>query len=127
MTKAGGVEQPSLPLLDDVETQREMLLARWHELTRVILPGMAASRCWPIRYDHCFMRVCLDTALGAPWHTVIRRPAIRHLTVTQLSAAIAIAEGVVSNPDSLDALNRQSIRWRTRFSHPEANKRNLAS
>ncbi len=73
---------------------------------------MAETCSWPISLDHCFMRVCLDTALGAPWHLIVRRPAIRHLTSEQLAAAITVAEGVVRAPETLEALNRQSIGWR---------------
>ncbi len=58
------------------------------------------------------MRVCLDTALGAPWHLIVRRPAIRHLTSEQLAAAITVAEGVAHASETLEALNRQSIGWR---------------
>lgn len=96
---------------------RSLVVVRWLELTRTILPGMAAPCRWPIRNDHCFMRVCLDAALGAPWHTVIQRPAIRHLTLVQLAAAIAIAEAVIATPEILVDLNRQSLRWRQKQSN----------
>jgi hypothetical protein len=102
------------PLLfpDDEPPQRIVLVAHWLELTRERLPGLAEPCRWPISQDHCFMRVCLDTALGAPWHSIIQRPAIRHLTIAQLEAAIAVAEAVIAAPETLEALNRQSIRWR---------------
>lgn len=58
------------------------------------------------------MRVCLDAAIGAPWHLHVKRPAIRHLSAMQLAAAIAVAEDLVLAPGTLDALNRQSILWR---------------
>jgi hypothetical protein len=89
-----------------------MLIARWLELVRDILPGISKQRSWPISQDHCFMRVCLDTALGAPWHIVVRSPAIRHLSDEQLGAAVAVAEALVLAPETLEAINRQSIRWR---------------
>lgn len=89
-----------------------MLVAQWTGLVRHTLPNMAARCGWPISHDHCFMRVCLDAALGAPWHALVRRPAIRHLTDAQLSAAIAVAEGLLQAPEALHALNRQSIIWR---------------
>ena len=74
---------------------------------------MAREHRWPIRLDHCFMRVCLDTSLGARWDTLVRRPAIRHLTDAQLEAAIAVAERIVSDPDSLSSLNKASLRRRS--------------
>jgi hypothetical protein len=95
-----------------MSSQREEMAARWLALTREILPGMAAAGRWPIRLDHCFMRVCLDAAIGRPWHEAVRRPAIRHLTGAQLAAAIAVAERIRADPASLPALNRQSLRMR---------------
>ncbi len=90
------------------------LLARWQELTRKTLPTMAPAQGWPIRADHCFMRVCLDAAIGARWDTKIARPAIRHLTVDQLARAVGIAEHIVAEPSLLPALNRQSLAFRRR-------------
>lgn len=96
------------------ENQRAMLVERWMKLTQDVLPAMAARCGWPISQDHCFMRVCLDTAVGAPWHTIVKRPAIRYLSLERLVAAIAVAEALVSAPEKLAALNAQSIRWRRR-------------
>ncbi|WP_043363998.1 hypothetical protein [Belnapia sp. F-4-1] len=93
-------------------SHRTALESRWLALTRQVLPGMAAAEGWPIRLDHCFMRVCLDAAIGRPWHEAVRRPAFRHLTEPQLAAAIAVAERIRTEPDLLPALNRQSLRWR---------------
>ncbi len=93
-------------------TEREQLLARWLGLTRATLPGLADAARWPIRFDHCFMRVCLDHAIGQPWHERVRRPAIRHMTDDQLRAAIAVAEQIVANPAALPGLNAQSLAWR---------------
>jgi len=93
-------------------TGRDHLVARWLDLTRGTLPGLAVAARWPIRFDHCFMRVCLDHAVGQPWHERVRRPAVRHLTDDQLRAAIAIAEQVAANPSVLPGLNAQSLAWR---------------
>ena len=88
------------------------LLARWLDLTRRVLPGMAAAEGWPIRLDHCFMRVCLDAAFGRPWHEAIRRPAVRHMSDAELARAVAVAERVAAVPGSLPALNAESLRMR---------------
>lgn len=101
-------------------TDRAALLARWFALTREILPGMAERHGWPIREDHCFMRVCLDVSLGAPWPSLARAPAYRTLSDAQLARAVAVAEGIAAAPDTLVALNRRSLRgreaWRARGS-----------
>ena len=93
-------------------TSREALVQRWLALTREVLPAMAADAGWPIRLDHCFMRVCLDAACGEPWDQRIRRPAIRHASDADLARAIATAEIIVANPGRLAALNAQSLGWR---------------
>ena len=93
---------------------RAALVGRWLALTRTVLPALAADRRWPIRLDHCFMRVCLDAALGVRWDRVVRRPAIRHLSDAQLRRAVAQAEAVVAEPDLLPRLNANSLRLRGR-------------
>ena len=106
--------EPAPQACDDPATgaARAALRERWHALTRTILPGMAAAQRWPIRLDHCFMRVCLDAALGTRWDRVVRRPAIRHLSDAQLGRAVAVAERIASDPASLRSLNRSSLRMR---------------
>ena len=101
-------------------TDRDVLVGRWLELTRSVLPAMAADQGWPIRADHCFMRVCLDALAEAPWPQVIARPAIRHMTEAQLAAAIGIAEDIVRRPETLRPLNAASLRHRRRAVPPPA-------
>ncbi len=100
-----------VPQATDV-TARAALQERWHALTRTILPGMATAHGWPIRFDHCFMRVCLDAAVGVRWDRVVPRPAIRHLTDAQLGRAVSVAEGIAADPASLRRLNGSSLRMR---------------
>ena len=92
--------------------ERDALVRRWLELTRTVLPGMAAAAGWPIDQDHCFMRVFLDHAMSGPWHRTVRRPATRFMTVEALAQAVAAAEHVVRHPDELDGFNRRSLAWR---------------
>ncbi len=75
---------------------------------------MAAAQRWPIRLDHCFMRVCLDAALGARWDSLVRRPAVRHLSDAQLAEAVAVARRIVAEPSLLRPLNDASLRLRRR-------------
>ncbi len=77
------------------------------------LPDAAASRPdWPIRRDHCFGRVILDTVCGAPWRQVVTAPAWRHLTQAQLEAAVALADAILGDAADLPALNRASLALR---------------
>ena len=91
---------------------RDALVARWIALTRVILPGMAVAQGWPIHLDHCFMRVCLDAALGTPWTRTVPRPAIRNMDDRQLAAAVEVAERIAAEPATLASLNQRSITGR---------------
>ena len=91
---------------------REALSARWNELTRVVLPEMAREQQWPISFDHCFMRVCLDSAVGVPWHATVARPAILHMSDEQLATAVRTAEAIVVDPDKLVRLNDFSLSGR---------------
>ena len=93
---------------------RRSQIDRWYQLTREILPAMAAHHRWPIRLDHCFMRVCLDAAVGTPWSDMIGRPAVRTMSDAQLAAAIAVGERIVHEPDCLPVLNAASLQGRRR-------------
>ena len=73
---------------------------------------MAAAEGWPIRLDHCFMRVCLDAAFGRPWHEAVRRPAVRHMTEAELARAVSVAKRVAATPALLFELNAASLRLR---------------
>ncbi len=75
---------------------------------------MAAAQGWPIRLDHCFMRVCLDHAIGRRWDEAVGRPAVRHLTDAQLAHAVATAEAICRDPALLRPLNAASLRMRGR-------------
>ena len=91
---------------------RSVLRERWLLLTREILPAMALEEHWPIRFDHCFMRVCLDESMGRPWTEVVQRPAIERMSDAQLAAAVRTAESIVEQPDTLPILNDRSLRGR---------------
>ena len=91
---------------------RVALVERWLQLTRRVLPGVAAEHAWPIRLDHCFMRVFLDQAVGGQWDRVVARPAIRHMPGPLLARAVALAERSLAEPGILPALNAESLAWR---------------
>ncbi|MEH3105932.1 MAG: GCN5-related N-acetyltransferase [Sphingomonas fennica] len=91
---------------------RAALEARWLALTRRTLPALAA-RGWPIRADHCFMRVLLDHAHHGRWTDhVAKRPAYAYAAPAALARAVALGEAVAAGTADLTALNRQSLAWR---------------
>ena len=77
------------------------------------LPAAAAAHPeWPIRLDHCFARVLLDSVCGRPWREVLRPPAWRNMDPERLSAAVALAQRIADGREDLAALNRRSLAMR---------------
>ncbi|MEM1010981.1 MAG: hypothetical protein AAGI46_02030 [Planctomycetota bacterium] len=96
---------------------RPALEAAWLDLTRDRLPKLAAEAGdWPIRFDHCFMRVCLDHAVGGCWYDHIDRkkgPAYRVASDEVLARAVSVARRIeTGGKEALEPLNRQSLVWR---------------
>jgi hypothetical protein len=95
--------------------ERAALEARWLELTRTLLPGLAAERAWPVSADHCFQRILLDAACGGCWYDAIaKRPAYHHASDEVLRRAVPLGDMVAAGEADLHALNRQSLLWRRR-------------
>ena len=95
------------------ERSRADLEAEWLELTRGILPGLARSRVWPVRADHCFQRILLDAVVGGVWYDAVAgRPAYRCIDGGLLARAVTLGRDVVEGRADLAALNRQSLAWR---------------
>lgn len=88
------------------------------ELTNHVLPHLATSRRFPVRYNHCFQRIILDNLFGRCWYEVLERqrePAYKQLTEAQLEQAIALANNIITQPNSyLQQLNRNSLNWRSK-------------
>lgn len=94
---------------------RAVLEQEWLALTRRHLPALATARRWPIALDHCFARVLLDNAVGGVWYDAIpRRPAYRHATDGQLTAAVELARAARDGTLDLPAANTRSLAWRAR-------------
>jgi hypothetical protein len=97
--------------------QRCVLVERWFELTRVVLPALAGARRWPVRHDHCFQRILLDSAVEGRWRDHIAAPAWRCASDAQLAAAVALGEAVAAGDRDLAELNRRSLAWRGKHPH----------
>ncbi len=96
-----------------IDAGRARLQAEWLELTRAVLPGLAPERGWPVRHDHCFMRILLDAVHGQRWDSVVKeRPAYAHVTDQRLAEAVALARRVAAGEADLWALNAASLGWR---------------
>ncbi len=92
---------------------REDDLLRFKRLTEVELPALARERRWPLRFDHCFKRVCLDHAFGDVWYNHLRKPAEKHIGGAALARAVACAEEILAGGVAVLAeRNAASLRCR---------------
>jgi len=99
----------------EVRVDRAGLERRYLTLVGRELPTAARAGRWRLRQDHCFGRVLLDDAVGACWYDVLdrRRTAFRQLDDLQLAGAVAMAERLLVEGDSLlAALDERSLAWR---------------
>ncbi len=98
------------------ETTHLALVERYLHLTRTVMPALAQSskRHWPVRNDHCFQRIVLDTICGGVWYDHIARPAYKHLSQTQAMHAVQLCDLIIANKTDLDVLNQQSLAWRVK-------------
>ena len=97
------------------------LRAEWLAWMRERLPAAARDRPdWPIRLDHCFGRVILDTVYGRPWREALAPPAWRHMAEPELRRALALASDLAEGRADLVALNANSLRMRGKASRPRS-------
>ncbi len=93
-------------------TDEAALRARWRDLVEHRLPAAAPGRGWPVHLDHCFARILLDNALGAPWRTRVAPLAWRNMPAEDLARAVALGEAALAGEADLAALDRRSLALR---------------
>lgn len=73
-----------------------------------------AQRRWPVTLDHCFARIILDNAVGkdVPWMSVIKSPAYKNMTTSQLRDAIRLGNEILEGKADLVQLNQRSLEIR---------------
>ena len=93
------------------------LIENYKHLTKTVLPSMARSgeRDWPVREDHCFQRIVLDTICGGVWYEHLVRPAYKHLTNDQAQRAVELCRKIANGQADLKQLNQQSLIWRGKW------------
>lgn len=98
---------------------KEKLQEQWNYLYKEYLPTLAKARDeaqtrWPVVLDHCFARIVLDNSIGIdkPWTKVLPSPAYKHMSETQLRAAIALAERIAAGTANLVELDERSLQLR---------------
>ncbi len=71
----------------------------------------SAGPDWPIRRDHCFLRVAYDNAAGLRWDILVRPPAWRNLPEDVLAEALRLLRAM-DDPATLRRLNDHSLALR---------------
>lgn len=89
-------------------------IEQYLHLTRTVMPALAqtSKRHWPVRNDHCFQRIVLDTICGGVWYDHIARPAYKHLSEAQAVEAVRLCNQIIAEKTDLSVLNQQSLAWR---------------
>ena len=98
------------------KNQTDDPISRYMKLTKEVMPKMASDKAfqWPVRYDHCFQRIVLDTICNGSWYNHLERPAYKHLSRNQALKAVQLCEDIIAGRADLNALNRQSLLWRNK-------------
>ena len=106
-------------LIDQKKETRDLIDAYMH-LTKKVLPQLARGdeQNWPVREDHCFQRIVLDTICEGVWYEHLSRPAYKNLTNDQAQRAVALCQSIVSGKVDLHELNQQSLVWRGKAKEP---------
>ena len=110
-----GVKQRKLKHDRDAPQQLRLeLIHRYLNLTRTVMPAVAQTRLneWPVRNDHCFQRIVLDTVCAGIWYDHVSRPAYKNLSLEQAQRAVQICEDIIAGRADLADLNRKSLAWR---------------
>jgi|TARA_B110000902_G_scaffold152676_1_gene175385 hypothetical protein len=92
----------------------QTLVEDYLTMTRDIMPKMALefSNNWPVKYDHCFQRIVLDSVCQGVWYKSIKRPAYKYLNHAQATTAVKLCNEIIAGKVDLSQLNRQSLTWR---------------
>ena len=103
----------SSSLKEETENTRDLVNTYLH-LTREVLPSLARSsrQDWPVREDHCFQRIVLDTICDGVWYEHVDRPAYKNLTNDEAQRAVDLCYEIAEGRADLLQLNNQSLIWR---------------
>ena len=90
---------------------RRNLVEAYLRLTKEVLPSLAKSggQNWPVREDHCFQRIVLDTIFSGVWYAHLDRPAYKNLTHEQAQRAVDLCRKIAAGRADLKQFNNQSL------------------
>ena len=108
-------------MLIDQKEETCDLIDNYMLLTKKVLPELARGdeQNWPIREDHCFQRIVLDTICGGVWYDHLSRPAYKNLTNDQARRAVKLCQDIAEGRADLNKLNQQSLAWRGKTKKPK--------
>ena len=91
------------------ELKRELL-----DLANREFPARANQGGYPIRLNHCFLRVVYDHLFEKKWQEALdpKKAAIHQLDETQLRRAIELGHEVMADRESCEIMNERSLVWR---------------
>ncbi len=100
--------------MTDAELRTADLVSRYSVMTKETMPQLACTthKNWPVRNDHCFQRIVLDTVCEGVWYDHLPRPAYKHLSHKQALQAVDLCADIIAGKADLVALNKQSLKWR---------------
>lgn len=92
----------------------QALIDQYLIMTKEVMPKMASESTnnWPVKHDHCFQRIVLDSICGGVWYESIDRPAYKHLNDNQAKHAVKLCNEIIAGQVDLSQLNAQSLTWR---------------
>ena len=101
-------------MIKTVSACASLLIEQYLVMTRDVMPKMARepTNKWPVRHDHCFQRIVLDSVCQGVWYESIKRPAYKHLDHAQAKLAVNLCNQIIAGQIDLSLLNLQSLTWR---------------
>ena len=96
------------------EMNIQLLVDQYLIMTKEVMPKMAREPAnnWPVRNDHCFQRIVLDSVCQGVWYESIDRPAYKNLSHAQAKLAVKLCNEIIAGQVDLSQLNLQSLTWR---------------
>ena len=95
--------------MNPIDSKSELKRRLLH-IAREEFPAAARADKYPIRFDHCLLRVVYDNLFERQWQTALdpKKPAIHQLSEEELRNAIELAEAVTADRETCVRLNRKS-------------------
>jgi hypothetical protein len=101
-------------MIKTVSDGMDSLIDQYLFMTKEVMPKMAceSSNNWPVRHDHCFQRIVLDSVCRGVWYESINRPAYKNLNHSQAKLVVKLCNEIIAGHVDLSQLNLQSLTWR---------------